>query len=140
MKISDLYKNRTIHPCSNGTEGMIWESNNCDSCRKNANTGQCQDTLEQYARQGRHCIYELAWGIAHIDGMINEQAAIEIGWTEEKGWPKQCNHYERGDYRGGNPPKKKPPKGPMEQLTLPFHGNELGSDLVRIERLKEESK
>lgn len=120
-----------FRPFSNGTEAMIWESENCECCSKawypkDANWPK-ESTIRQYVRIGKYCKLQYWLHIGWIEGAIPKEIAKQIGLTEKGRLKSQCMFWSDKDDDGFKYPKKpKPDPTADNQLTMPFILDEIG--------------
>jgi len=67
---------------SNGTEGMMWYSHNCDRCAKayHPKDGEypSDKTMKRYCSIGKECKLKYALDWAHVTGTISERNSRSI--------------------------------------------------------------
>ena len=123
-------------PFSNGTEGMFWESRNCERCSKawypKDGNWPKESTIREYVRNGKYCKLQYWLHIGWIEGCIPTEIAQQIGVDESKGGLKDCMLYSDNEDDGYKPPKRpKPDNTPDNQLTMPFYLQEIGITEVK---------
>lgn len=123
MNAEDLDNTPRVRPFSNGTDGMVWMDNNCHECACSTYDDINLDNGEMIERvnQGRHCEAEIHMAYSQVDGAVWIEIAKWVGWTENSGWPRNCQGY-RNQYPPGHPLGMQPPGSPIadNQLVLPF--------------------
>ena len=130
-------------PFSNGTEAMMWVSNNCDRCTKAfiPKNGEypSDETMKQYISIGKECKLKYHIDYGFITGKIPLIIAKQIGLDEVYGLKESCMFYSDNEDDGFKYPKKpKPDTTPDNQMVMPFELDNIldGHEINRVKQLK----
>jgi len=125
-----MAKEPMVTPFSNGTEAMVWYSENCATCKRSWHPGERgfphEVVLKRYVREGKYCKLQYDLDLGFITGEIPESTAKQIG-EDEGGLKETCLLWsERDDNEGcqRKPRKPRDSSGP-NQFVLPFVEEEI---------------
>lgn len=114
--------NINIKPFSNGSEAMIWYSENCELCTKAffPKNGEypSDQTMKNYCSIGKECKLKYSIDLGFITGEIPLYVANQIGWNGSF-LNENCMMFSDNSDDGFNYPKKnKPDNTPDNQLLM----------------------
>lgn len=135
-------KEPQMTPFSNGSEAMTWYHHNCDQCVKayHPTNGMWPkySTLKQYVSCGKECKFKFHIDDGFITGEIPLSIAEQIGYTEEKGFPRNCLHFsDKDDDRYKHPKRPRPDDTPPNQMVMPFYLEEIGVKAYTVETVNQ---
>lgn len=118
-------------PFSNGTEAMIWESENCERCSKawfpKDGNWPKESTIREYVRIGKYCKFQYWMHIGWIEGSIPKSIAEQMVSNIDALHFQDCIHFSDNEDDGYKPPKPpRPDRTPPNQLVMPFYLQEIG--------------
>ena len=115
---------------------MCWLDENCDRCVKSYKplNGEMPDynVTQKLVNLGRECKLKFALDYSMVTGELPTDIALQIGYTEQNGFPESCMLFSDDKNDGYKTPPRKPKDAPDGQMCLPFAIN----DIVMTEQLQ----